>query len=527
MGDSGSDKGAPCGQCVRKGRDCIRATKLKFRHITGKDEAGDSVRHRGEPQYEFSESQQWCRLSSKRLRFIDETAEINTIHNDGSDSEDDTLSEVDAILASSTAPTTSQSVIKDARNAHVTPLEDSGPFSIPVIRSREEPSLLPIERGQPYPLTSLPAPEPQPTLRSLPSNSLNLNDLAQNVSSNIRSQFSGPIGSISDIGSGSSAEDPSLPEPRRTFDGTSLPLRDRREAYLVRFFVDHIAAPFDFGDTFNRVSTLIPQYAALSPVLLNAVLALAAKSNDREEKLAFFDKPASRYHDIAVDLLEPVLSDSHSEVDEIQFAAAVLLRIYQIIDTVRATIQAPPAILDFLTSHVRVPEKGSLLEATIWSWMNAEIFRSVMRNEPLNLCFLDPINFDRSLEPADDHVWAFRMILHTIDILDYVFGETKDPTTYSQLASYAARWIRAAPDSFTPVFVQSPPENEFFPEILLINDSAVLGNMHYQLSRVLLTMHNPDAPRLSKRSSHAARVMKVSQPALVRHSVFGELKIIL
>ncbi|TKW50347.1 hypothetical protein CTA1_568 [Colletotrichum tanaceti] len=489
------------------------------------NEAGDGSRNRGEPQYEFSESQKWCRLSSKRIRFIDETAEINSIHHDGSDSEeDDTLSEVvDAVPTGSTAPTASQSVAKHVGNAHAAPLEDTGPASIPVVLpGGEHQSLLPIERGQPYPLTNSPAPEPQSALllHSPPSNSLeNLDDLVtQNLSSNARSQFSGPIGSISDVGSGISAEDPSLPEPRRTFDGTGLPLKSRREAYLVRLFVDRTAAPFDFGDALSRasLSALIPQYAALSPVLLNAVLALAARSNDRDGKLPFFDKPAGRYHDVAVHLLGPALSDAHSEVDEIHFAAAVLLRIYQIIDTVGATIQAPPAILDFLTSRVRVPEKGSLLEATIWSWIPAEIFWSVMRNEPLNLglnmCFPDPVGFDRSLGPADDHVWASRMMLHTMDVLDYAFAETKDPTTHARLASYAAGWIAAAPDSFVPVFVQSPPppENGLFPEILLINDSAVLGNMCYQLSRVLLTMHDPDAaaPRLSRGSSRVARAME-------------------
>ncbi|GJC86056.1 hypothetical protein ColLi_08894 [Colletotrichum liriopes] len=81
------------------------------------------------------------------------------------------------------------------------------------------------------------------------------------------------------------------------------------------------------------MSTLIPQYAALSPALLNAVLALAAKFHDQEGSLAFFDKPADRYHDTAMKFLGPAFNDSHLEVDEMKFAAAVLLRIYQVIDT--------------------------------------------------------------------------------------------------------------------------------------------------------------------------------------------------
>ncbi|OHW92222.1 hypothetical protein CSPAE12_09233 [Colletotrichum incanum] len=79
------------------------------------------------------------------------------------------------------------------------------------------------------------------------------------------------------------------------------------------------------------MSTLIPQYAALSPALLNAVLALAAKFHDKEGSLAFFDKPADRYYDAAVESLKPAFNDSHLEAEEIEFAAAVLLRIYQVI----------------------------------------------------------------------------------------------------------------------------------------------------------------------------------------------------
>ncbi|KZL64206.1 arca-like protein, partial [Colletotrichum incanum] len=454
----------------------------------------------------FPKKQKWCRVVGKRIRFIDETAEISSLHNDVSDSDDDIASETDNIPLSLAQPTLTQPIIKDSTKVFVKPSRENRPIPTPAAHSSEGQTLLPIERGQPYPLTNLQSLHSYPAFRSPSSGHLNFDDPIGNFSPIPRSQISGQIGSISEIGSGNPVEDPSLPEPRRAFHSTNLPLKNCREAHLVRFYVDYIATPFDFGDSLNRMSTLIPQYAALSPALLNAVLALAAKFHDKEGSLAFFDKPADRYYDAAVESLKPAFNDSHLEAEEIEFAAAVLLRIYQVIGTVHATFKTPTAIWNFLTSRVRTPKRGSLLEAAIWSWIPVEVFRSMMRNEPTNL-HLDHLSFDRSLQPADENVWAYRMVLHTIDILNFCFGNTKSPATYDRLASYAAKWIKEAPDSFTPIYIYSPSEGSPFPEILLLDDSVVMGYSYYQLNRILLTIHNPDTPPLSKGSPHANRTM--------------------
>ncbi|KAK1718082.1 uncharacterized protein BDZ83DRAFT_586223, partial [Colletotrichum acutatum] len=177
-------------------------------------------------------------------------------------------------------------------------------------------------KGQPYPLTKLPALHPHPAFRSPSSGHLESDDAPRSFSPVPRS-------AISEIGSGSHCDDPSLPEPRRSFSSANFPLEDRREADLVRHFREFIAASFDYGDPHNRISVLLLQHAALSPVLLNAVLAVAAKSKDEGDSLNFFDKPAERYYDMTMELLQPALDDAVSEVDEAHIAAAVLLRLYE------------------------------------------------------------------------------------------------------------------------------------------------------------------------------------------------------
>ncbi|KAJ0304556.1 hypothetical protein COL5a_004497 [Colletotrichum fioriniae] len=397
--------------------------------------------NRGEAQYEFSDTQKWCRVSGKRIRFIDETADINSLHNDGFDSDDEDFISIEDNPPSPPAPPPRRTKKRQDEFVKPSPPNRLSRTSDAAANETGQ-SPLPIEKGQPYPLTKLPALHPHPAFRSPSSGHLESDDAPRSFSPVPRS-------AISDIGSGSHCDDPSLPEPRRSFSSANFPLEDRREADLVRHFREFIAASFDYGDPHNRISVLLLQHAALSPVLLNAVLAVSAKSKDEGDSLNFFDKPAERYYEMTMELLQPALDDAVPEVDEAQIAAAVLLRLYE------------------------------------------NIYKHV--------------DFDRSLQPADDDIWAWRMCLHTVDVLNYCYGENKPRETYEQLVSYAAKWMRLVPESFTPVLVQAPLRGSFFPEIFLLNDSVVMGLLFYHINRILLTIHNPDAQRLAKVSKQAAR----------------------
>ncbi|KAJ3942023.1 uncharacterized protein N0V96_007508 [Colletotrichum fioriniae] len=350
--------------------------------------------NRGEAQYEFSDTQKWCRVSGKRIRFIDETADINSLHNDGFDSDDEDFISIEDNPPSPPAPPPRRTKKRQDEFVKPSPPNRLSRTSDAAANETGQ-SPLPIEKGQPYPLTKLPALHPHPAFRSPSSGHLESDDAPRSFSPVPRS-------AISDIGSGSHCDDPSLPEPRRSFSSANFPLEDRREADLVRHFREFIAASFDYGDPHNRISVLLLQHAALSPVLLNAVLAVSAKSKDEGDSLNFFDKPAERYYEMTMELLQPALDDAVPEVDEAQIAAA----------------------------------------------------------------------------PRE---------------------------TYEQLVSYAAKWMRLVPESFTPVLVQAPLRGSFFPEIFLLNDSVVMGLLFYHINRILLTIHNPDAQRLAKVSKQAAR----------------------
>lgn len=165
-------------------------------------------------------------------------------------------------------------------------------------------------------------------------------------------------------------------------------------------------------------------------------------------------------------------------------------------------------IWEFLTSRANFTTKGSLSEAAFSGWLRLEIWRSVMQQETLEFK-LDHLDLDRSLQPADDETWAWRMILHTIDIIGYCFGDETNSAVYEKLSNYAAQWMKAAPETFLPIFVENPRNEGVFPEILLINDSVVVGLQFYHLNRILLTAHNPNVPRLGKNLKLAAQTLDV------------------
>ncbi|KAF4838593.1 hypothetical protein CGCTS75_v000342 [Colletotrichum tropicale] len=500
-----------------------KETRVVSVHITV---TGDGDGNRGEPQYEFSETQKWCKINSKRIRFIDETTDINSIHNDDYDSDEDIVSEEEP--APPSPPKANQRRRRESSNRVAwAPFSDVGNSNLNS-SGPEEGSPLPVERGIPYPLTKLPALHPHAPYDSPDSaGQASLDDLPRTVSPVPRSQLSGPIGSISSIGSNSVSEDPSLPEPQRSFHSSNFPLKDHREANLVRYFLEFIAPPFDYGDPHHRFTTVLPQHAAISPLLLNAILAIAAKSRDEEVTLAFFDKPAEHYYAVALNLLSPVLIDPSAEVDDLHVTAAVLLRLYTSISELDlASLDKPlvdhSTIWEFLTSRANFTTKGSLSEAAFSGWLRLEIWRSVMQQETLEFR-LDHLDLDRSLQPADDETWAWRMILHTIDIIGYCFGDETNSAVYEKLSNYAAQWMKAAPETFLPIFVENPPNEGVFPEILLINDSVVVGLQFYHLNRILLTAHNPNLPRLGKNLKLAAQTLDVGFLSFITYPDIGML----
>jgi hypothetical protein len=82
-------------------------------------------------------------------------------------------------------------------------------------------------------------------------------------------------------------------------------------------------------------------------------------------------------------------------------------------------------------------------------------------------------------------------------MIRYCFGDSEDDaTSYMALLTYSDEWMAMRPASFSPMFFKEAQEGEAFPAIWLLNDAVTTGLQHYHLGRILLSAHNPKAPRL-------------------------------
>lgn len=108
-------------------------------------------------------------------------------------------------------------------------------------------------------------------------------------------------------------------------------------------------------------------------------------------------------------------------------------------------------------------------------------------------------NIDRASGPADDCTWANRVVLHSVEIINYCFGNDQEhAASYNRLHEYLDQWMALKPTSFTPTFFLAAAQDHLFPEIWLLSDAAITGLQHYYLGRMLLTAHTPKIPRLGR-----------------------------
>lgn len=127
---------------------------------------------------------------------------------------------------------------------------------------------------------------------------------------------------------------------------STWPLTDRTEANLLRHFIKNLAiwvshfgrlskvladaSQLDLCDPLQHFQTVVPQRAASSRILLNAIFALSARHLN---KISDYDPYASnRYHDECLKYLIPMLNDASTISDQSIFAATIILRVLEEMD---------------------------------------------------------------------------------------------------------------------------------------------------------------------------------------------------
>lgn len=117
-------------------------------------------------------------------------------------------------------------------------------------------------------------------------------------------------------------------------------------------------------------------------------------------------------------------------------------------------------------------QESSLRRATLLIELRQEIHIAFLTNRPPPP-LVEYCNIDRNLEPANDWIWARRIIAHTSDTLTYCNGSgNKSIEAWSKLMGYLDAWKAAVPPSFNPVYQEAanPETGKPFPTVWLVND---------------------------------------------------------
>ncbi|KAF7593129.1 hypothetical protein BBP40_012008 [Aspergillus hancockii] len=228
---------------------------------------------------------------------------------------------------------------------------------------------------------------------------------------------------------------PQVSNPVSTFSSTESrsqlsSLKSEYEASLFKYFMTSLSPWFDYCDPSRHFYTYIASSAATNPILLYAVLTVAARHqrshSERERRVV------DEYQGYCLESLISALEDSEKALDESLFASAVILRLSE-----EMTEPSPREILDSHTvsAHILIRIKegnictSSFTDAALIVVLRQEIFVANLTQRPVG-SFTDRCNIDTSLGPASEAMWTYRIIAHAAKITDFAYGDvmfrTKD-----------------------------------------------------------------------------------------------------
>ena len=239
-------------------------------------------------------------------------------------------------------------------------------------------------------------------------------------------------------------------------------LPSREKAFLLRHYMVALGPSLDVCDPGRHFTTVVPELATTSDLLLHAILAVSAHHLSRT---ADYDSAvAEQYHERCVELLIPILDDSFA-TDEV-VAATVLLRFYEQMSSAvigydqEAHLSGASA---FINSESTCATAGGLREASFWLFLRQDIDVALSQQRLLKLD-LDAFSAGLDLQgPACDHTWANRIVWITAEVLRLLFGPKKSQDKLNELVEKTESWMYNKPASFRPLYVSK--ERGVFPEI--------------------------------------------------------------
>ncbi|KAJ4340273.1 hypothetical protein N0V87_002564 [Didymella glomerata] len=188
----------------------------------------------------------------------------------------------------------------------------------------------------------------------------------------------------------------------------------------LQHYIDNVALFFDMIDNECHFAVDVVQRAKKDSTLMNAILALSARQLSRTTD--FDPYIADAYYQRCFDTLIPALNNNKiAKEDESLLAATIILRLMEEMN-ISIVGNDPQGHLFGTQAIIRVAEQSyadstgpSFRQAIYWAAFRQELWISLMTQRAFQTHIFPA---DRSLEPANDSIWATRTIAHLGDSLE-------------------------------------------------------------------------------------------------------------
>ncbi|CCT74693.1 related to ARCA protein [Fusarium fujikuroi IMI 58289] len=280
---------------------------------------------------------------------------------------------------------------------------------------------------------------------------------------------------------------------------------DYRAAELLLHFKTVIAKPW-FEVTDPGFTNEALRRAPRCPLLLYSLLAVSSSHKSR-----FLDDPdiaqdyaryGEEYHEKCISLLLPMLNDSESITDGAFLACSTILRWYE---ELSAPIHGRDDARHLLGGYASVTESfeqdltwEGFRGAALWIHLRQDIFNAVI-NQRVPRTNVKELEIDRSSSPADETIWAKRVLCLEAEVVEYCLGgEGSSIQQYKALEARLEDWDSQKPQTFTPVLYQErdPSQGVSFPVVSVLLDSCVFGLSHYYFAMLMMLVHDPRMPKV-------------------------------
>ncbi|PVH79738.1 hypothetical protein DL98DRAFT_630800, partial [Cadophora sp. DSE1049] len=281
------------------------------------------------------------------------------------------------------------------------------------------------------------------------------------------------------------------------------PIESEDEARLFLHFVNRLsswATKLDTFDSKRHFGTEVARRAAFIPVIMNAILASAARHSAFITATA--DTISEAYHNKCLQILIPVLDDPCDVLDENLCAAIIILRQYEEYDgdvpenDERCHLFGSTRMVNSITPNTT---PSSLRDAANWIALRQEIHISLTNKQPVSI-ILDAYRQSPKFTSDTEDGWANRIVFLFAKVLNYAFRseDTVPDESWTTLQEQVETWYSTKPSYFAPLWAARDGDARVtpFPRIVMLGQAQANGMQHYYLAKILLAAYDPRLLRL-------------------------------